>query len=105
MNPEKGWGPKRKAGRQMQTGDDDAANDDGEETGCGGEGGGGGGGGGGVRSKDEDGRGRGKAFYLELNKDKGDLIRQQRAAARQAAAQPGDLPPAKKGRPAAAATD
>ncbi len=87
MNPEKGWGPKRKAGRQMQTGDD-AANDEEMETG-----------GGGVRGKGEEERGRGKAFYLELNKDKGDLIRQQRAAARQAAEQRGEVPPSKKGRP------
>ena len=64
MNPEKNWGPKRKAGRQQEVvteGDDSATARRGGQ---------------GVA------KGRGAEFYIEQNKERAALLRAQRAAAK-----------------------
>ncbi len=64
MDPEKNWGPKRKAGRQQEAvteGNDSAT---------------------GRRGGQGVVKGRGAEFYIEQNKERAALLRAQRAAAK-----------------------
>ena len=97
MNPEKNWGPKRKAGRQNQTGVDEGEDQDQKQSERMTV----------VTSAVEGEKGRGKAFYIAQNKEKGEVVRIQREAERNrvaAAAEGGgdaeEMPAAKKGRSA-----